>query len=168
MAASRSCKLIEFTGEPIPIEFRSNLRAGRDEVHASTHLHRRLILLDIALLKNPRERDRILAHEIFHFVWWKAPLLRAAYSALIQEELSAGATGEMGWSAEWRKVALKRNDVQQHSGRFRDYLCESFCDTCACFLLNIKRHPEITLRAKFRGTRGNFFAANLAGRRLKI
>jgi len=159
---------IEFIGEAIPIEFRPNLRARGSEVHASTFLHRRLIILDSALLRNRPERERILAHEIFHFVWWKAPAIRAAYADRIHQEFASGIKGEMGWSAEWRKLELKPADLKHHTRRFRDYLCESFCDSSACLLLRISRHPEITLPARARRARRNFFEAYVAGRRLKI
>ena len=159
---------IEWIGDPIPIEFRPNLRAGASEVHACTYLRRRLIVLDTALLGDPRECERILAHEIFHFVWWKSPGLRERYTRLIHAEFAAGTRGEMGWSAEWRKLALRRVDVHKNSRRFREYLCESFCDSSACLLLGIGRHPELTLGAAARRKRRSFFEANLAGRRLKI
>ena len=172
MAASPCCKLtkakLEFVGEPIPIEFRADLRAGTAEVHASTYLHHRLIVLDTALRRSPRECERILAHEIFHFVWWKAPSIRSQYARLIGGELAAGARGEMGWSAEWRKLALRPTDLGGNTRRFREYLCESFCDSCASLLVGIARHPEITLTARSRRGRQSFFEANLAGKRLKI
>ncbi len=168
---------LEFCGEPILIEFRPNLRAWRgklsdtdrgSEVHAATFLRRRSIILDRALLRNTAECERILAHEIFHFVWWKAPAMRADYARLIHRELASGAEGEMGWSAEWRKLALKPADTLCNSRRFREYLCESFCDSCACLLLGVSRHPEITLAAPARRARKKFFEANVAGRRLMI
>jgi hypothetical protein len=165
MAASPCCKLIEFAGDPIRVEFRSNLRA---DFHAATFLHRRLILLDQALLRDKGESERILAHEIFHFVWWKGPLIRKDYEVLIRREFAAGSPGEMGWSADWRKQALRTGDVRNNSRRFREYLCESFCDSCACLLLGISQHEEITLPASARKIRRRFFEANLAGQRLKI
>jgi hypothetical protein len=175
MAGSPCLKLIEFAGEPIHVEFRSNLRARRGkldergaEVHAASFLHRRLIILDQELLRDKRDCERILAHEIFHFVWWKAPAVRKKYGSLIRQEFVAGTPGEMGWSADWRKQALHPNDVRNNSRRFRDYVCESFCDSCACLLLEISRHHEITLPPSARKTRRHFFEANLAGRRLKI
>ena len=169
---------IEFTGQPILIEFRPHLRASRgklvgphaggDDVHAATFLLRRLIILDRALLRHHPELNRILAHEIFHFVWWKAPAIRRAYALLIQQEFARSIQGEMGWSADWRKQALNPVDIQSNSRRFRDYLCESFCDSSACLLLHIPRHPEITLPAAARRQRQAFFESKLAGKRLKI
>jgi hypothetical protein len=157
--------LIEFAGQPIAVEFRSNLRA---DFHAASFLHRRLILLDQALLRDKGECERILAHEIFHFVWWKAPALRKEYGSLVRREFAAATPGEMGWSADWRKQALRPGDVPNNSRRFREYLCESFCDSSACLLLGISRHEEITLPASARKIRRRFFEANLADRRLKI
>jgi hypothetical protein len=165
MAGLPCSKLIEFAGAPIHVEFRSNLRA---DFHAATFLHRRLILLDQPLLRDKRECERILAHEIFHFVWWKAPRIRKDYEVLIRREFAAQTPGEMGWSADWRKRALRAGDAPNNSRRFREYLCESFCDSCACLLLGISRHEEITLPASARKIRRHFFEANLAGRRLKI
>jgi len=180
MAASPCFKLIEFTGQAILIEFRPRLRAHRGklgehgsdergaEVHAASFLHRRLIILDSALLRNKRECERILAHEIFHFVWWKAPAIRTEYGSLIGREFITATPGEMGWSADWRKQALRAGDVANNSRAFREYLCESFCDSCACLLLGISRHEEITLPASARKIRRHFFEANLAGRRLMV
>jgi hypothetical protein len=171
-----SLRRVEFAGEPILIEFRPCLRAWRgklicggergDEVLAGSFLRERRIVLDAALLDDAGERDRILVHEIFHFVWWKlGPRLRAGYEELLRAEK---ARGELGWSAEWRKQQLRAEDWRRRTRRLKDYLCESFCDTAAAFLLEIPRHEEITLNARARLARRTWMEESLGGRRLKI
>lgn len=148
----------QFCGAPILIEFRPSLRAvGRQlrcggergtEVHAGSFLKERRIVLDSALRQNKAECDRILAHEIFHFVWWKLGRNhRAHYEDWIAREIREGVPGEMGWSAEWRKAKLRMSDRVQQSRRWREYLSESFCDSAAARMVQLNRHDEITLSA---------------------
>ncbi len=174
---------VRFHGEPILVEFRRSLRASRGKlvsgshagsaVHAASFLRERRIVLDSALLRNAAERDRILAHEIFHFVWWKLPpATRGQYANIIRAERLSSVPGEMGWSAEWRKNALAPSDWFAGTRRFRDYLCESFCDSAAALIVSLKQHPEITLpagarRARFAWLR-NWMEVSLTCSGLKI
>jgi hypothetical protein len=97
------------------------------------------------------EFPRIFVHELFHFVWLRAGNPnRFAWEALMRRELDAGAGGELGWSAEWRKQAMAARDHRSRSRRWRDYCCESFCDTAAWLYSGAARHPEFTLAARFR------------------
>jgi hypothetical protein len=170
---------MQFDGQPILIEFRPQLRALRGKlvsggdygspVHAGSFLRERRIVLDRALLRSPAERDRILAHELFHFVWWRSGRkMRAAYEALIAAEFDSGKTGEMAWSAEWRRNDLISGDREGRTRRWREYLCESFCDTAAAYALGIESHPEITLGPGARRRRHQWMAANLDLDRLRI
>jgi hypothetical protein len=167
---------IEFAGDPITIEFRPRLRAWRGklvcggergtQVHAGSFLRERRIVVDSALLKQVKERERIVAHEIFHFVWWKLGRgRRAGYEELVRAERGRG---EMGWSAEWRRKELGAEDWESRSRRLKDYLCESFCDTAAACLLEFEKHQEITLPKSRRLARRRWLEENLGGRRLKI
>ena len=40
---------------------------------------------------------------------------------------------------------------------WRDYLCESFCDTAAWIYSGVRRHPEYTLAARHRDRRAEWF-----------
>ena len=78
------------------------------------------------------EFPRIFVHELFHFVWLRAGNpLRWSYEGCVRAEFRSGARGELGWSAEWRKAASRAGDVRRRSRRWREYACESFCDTAA-------------------------------------
>ena len=111
-------------------------------------------MLDLALLRDKAERDRILAHEIFHFVWWKlGRVRRAGYEDWIAGEMRDGVPGEMGWSADWRKSELQACDLVIRSRRWREYLCESFCDSTAALIVPAEHPPEITLSARARRRR---------------
>jgi hypothetical protein len=156
---------IEFTGKPILVEFRPHLRAWRGkllcggergaEVHAGSFLRERRIVLDRALLRNAKERDRILAHEIFHFVWWKLqPVVRAGYREVLRAEL--------------RKERLGAEDWHRNTRRSKEYFCESFCDTAAAFMLDRADHEEITLPARARGLRRAWMEESLVNWRLNI
>jgi hypothetical protein len=141
---------------PVRILLRPSLRAWRGKlltgegpgtaVHAGAFLRKREIVLDAALLAQPKEAGRILIHEIYHFVWTRlSNAARRSYEVLLSDEIRAGASGELGWSAEWRKNALAPRDVRTRSRRWREYVCESFCDTAAWISAGGGRHGEFTL-----------------------
>jgi hypothetical protein len=165
-----SDRLPPLEGRPVRIEFRSRLLSQRPRghaVHAATSIRGRLILLDAALRRNRAEHDRILLHELFHFVWARlGNPLRWSWEELIASERDP--CGELGWSAEWRKAALTTDDRARRSARWREYLCESFCDTAAWFYTGRARHDEFTLRAADRARRGRWFRQNLSKGPLSI
>jgi len=157
------------TRGPIHVEFRPALSARRGgllsseaagvPVHAATFLRERRIVLDSALASNRRELERILAHEICHFVWMRlGNARRRSYGTLIAAELRGRVQGELGWSAEWRKEKLKPRDRLDRTRRWREYCCESFCDTGAWILAGRGRHAEFTLPASQRALRRRWFA----------
>ncbi|HEY1184011.1 MAG TPA: hypothetical protein VGE89_07490, partial [Bryobacteraceae bacterium] len=112
---------------------------------------------------------RVFVHEWFHFVWRRAGNpLRRDFEALLAAERRAGARGELGWSAEWRKRALTAQEVRVRSRRWREYCCESFCDTAAWLYAGAAKHAEFTLALRFRRRRQAWFAQNIAGKRLSI
>ncbi len=136
------------------MELRSELTAKRgrlysgesrgDAVHAAAFVRQRVITMEAGLIRQPGEFQRILTHELFHFVWVRlGNARRQSWQVLIEAELNARARGELGWSAEWRKQTGVR------SGRsWRAYLCESFCDTAA-WLYSRQSHEEFTLAPRF-------------------
>jgi hypothetical protein len=141
---------------PVRIRLRPALRAWRGKlltgegpgaaVHAGAFIRKGEIVLDAALLAQPKEAGRILIHELYHFVWTRlSNAARLSYEALVAEEIRGGASGELGWSSEWRKNALVARDLRTRSRRWREYVCESFCDTAAWLSAGASRHEEFTL-----------------------
>ncbi len=138
-------------------------------MHAGSFLRRREVVLDTALLSSPGEMARILVHEIFHFVWMRlGNPTRSAYEQLLRREIRRGAKGELGWSAEQRKQALRRPDREGRTRRWREYVCESFCDTAAWLCLGLRRHPEVTLPALHRRQRRKWFRHTEALKRISV
>jgi hypothetical protein len=145
-------------GRPIRVELRASLGPHL----AATSIPRRLILLDADVLTPPREFERILVHEIFHFVWVRlSNEKRWSWEGVVGKQLTGKARGELGWSAEWRKLKLKRVDRQRRTRAWRRYVCESFCDTAAWRFSGLKAHPEFTLPAPARRSRRAWFTKNL-------
>lgn len=137
---------------------RGQISDGGEEVHAAAFIRERRLVLDSALRRNPRELRRILVHELFHFAWIRLSNSgRLAWERLLIEERRAGAGGELGWSAECRKDALSGGDVRQRTRRWREYACESFCDTAAFLLSGTGKHEEFTLPAGHRTLRKRWF-----------
>jgi len=129
---------------------------------AATHIPRRLILLDAELFSKKGEFERILIHEIFHFVWVRlSNQTRWHWEELLAKELAAHARGELGWSSEWRKNKLTRVDVRRRSTAWRRYICESFCDTSSWLCAGLQRHEEHTLCLRSRRTRRDWFLVYL-------
>jgi hypothetical protein len=133
--------------------------------HAATFIRQRLVLLDRDLLRDPAERRRIRLHEFFHFVWVRlGNPRRRAWEAFLAAEWKARARGEAGWSAEWRKRRLTASAVSNRSRFWREYCCESFCDTAA-WIFRGSGHAggdsEVTLSPARRRARAAWFRANL-------
>lgn len=122
-----------FQGSPVTVRYRSGLRdTAGNPAHAATFIRQRLIVLDTALKQSPDEHQRILLHEFFHFVWVRlGNPRRLAWEALLRTDRAKNALGEAGWSSEWRKDKLSADDAGTRSRRWREYCCESFCDTGA-------------------------------------
>ncbi len=137
--------------------------AGDDSMmHAASFVPRRRIVIDRALLGRPRELARILYHEVFHFVWARlGNPLRQSYERILRREWIQGARGDLGWSAELRKLDLDgRSPWNRERRRWADYVCESFCDSAAWFCLGARgSHPEWTLKPRFRRQRRRWFQA---------
>jgi hypothetical protein len=129
-------------------------------VFAGSFIRKREIILDRELQRQPRELARILVHELFHFAWVRlGNPARRSYEALVRREWKQRARGELGWSAECRKRVLAAHRSPASGTRWRDYLCESFCDTAAWLYSGVRRHPEYTLAARHRNRRAEWFRA---------
>jgi hypothetical protein len=136
-------------------------------VYAGSFIRKREIVLDRELERNPRELARILVHELFHFAWVRlGNPARRSFEALVRAEWKQRARGELGWSAESRKRALLHRAGQRRD--WREYLCESFCDTAAWIYSGVRKHPEYTLARRHRDRRAEWFRAELGGRRIPI
>jgi len=159
----------EVRGLPIGITFLPALRSHRGkllsgkaapgkEVHATSFLRQRRIVLDSALKKQPGELARILTHELFHFAWLRlGNPRRRSYEDLLRSEIGKRVKGELGWSAESAKTALTSGDAVRRTRRWREYVCESFCDSAAWLLAGGSDHQEFTLPAMVRRARRAWF-----------
>jgi hypothetical protein len=138
-------------------------------VHAGSFLRTREIVLESELLDQPMEFARIFLHEVFHFVWRCAGNpLRRSWEALLEGEWRRGARGELGWSAEGRKRRLGPGDRAARSRRWREYACESFCDSAAWLLGGAREHEEFTLARRFRENRRRWFGPLLSRAALRV
>ena len=158
-------RLPPLAGQPIRLETDPNLRDRRGAVHAGAFLRERRIAFNCTRAEFPR----IFVHELFHFIWLRAGNpLRHSWEALLQAELTSRARGELGWSAEWRKTALHAADSAGRTRRWREYACESFCDTAAWLYSGVQRHTEFTLAARFRARRREWFHQFVGNREVPV
>jgi hypothetical protein len=141
-------------GDPIRVEIRRSLGSHL----AGASIPQRLILLDEAVLARRGEFERILIHELFHFVWVRlSNQKRLAWEQVLAAELRARVKGELGWSAEWRKETLTLADPRLRTTKWRRYACESFCDSAAWMFAGLRAHDEFTLAAASRHERRRWF-----------
>ena len=131
-------------------------------VHAATFLREGRMILDRELLRRPRELRRIFVHELCHFVWWKlGNPRRFRLEALLAQEFKSHARGELGWSSEWRKQLLTARDIAKRTRAWREYCCESFCDT-GSFVAG-GNDGEVTLGRKWMAARVAWFKSRFGG-----
>ncbi len=141
------------------------LRDRRGPVHAGAFLRERRIALNCLRAEFPR----IFVHEVAHFIWLRlGNPARRSYEEVVRAEMAGRARGELGWSAEWRKNALRAEDIAGRTRGWREYCCESFCDTAAWMYGGMERHAEFTLSARWRGGRQSWYAEVLGNRSLSI
>lgn len=159
-----------FDGPPVKIRYRAGLRdTAGNPAHAATFIRGRETILDPALKKHPGQHRRVLLHEHFHFAWVRlGNRRRAAWEAFLKAEWEAHARGEAGWSAEWRKQKLSAADIAQRTRRWREYCCESFCDTAAFVMDARSDRSEVTLSAGRRRARIAWFRQNFPRRSFSI
>ena len=152
-------------GAPVRVDVARGLRDRRGPVHAGSFLRERRIVLDCTRAEFPR----ILVHEVAHFIWLRlGNPARRSYEDVVRAEIAARVGGELGWSAEWRKRDLRAPDIDGRTRRWREYCCESFCDTAAWLYSGVERHEEFTLGARWRRRRRIWFAAVPGNRTLSI
>jgi hypothetical protein len=151
-------RLPSIIGDGLRIRSAPALSDHRGAVHGGAFLRKRRIAIESGLRGNPGEFARIFVHELFHFVWLRlGNPRRKSYEELVEREVRGRVAGELGWSAEWRKQALSRADVARRTRRWREYTCESFCDSAAWMFSGVSRHVEFTLPARFRRRRRAWF-----------
>ena len=151
-------RLPPLQGTPIRIHEAPGLRDRRGEVHAGSFLREKRIAFNCTRAEFPR----IFVHELAHFVWLRlGNPLRLDYEGLLRTEFQVRASGELGWSAEWRKAALTPAIRRARSRVWREYCCESFCDTAAWLWSGCRKHSEFTLCAGHRRHRALWFRALL-------
>jgi len=168
-AAQGGPHLPNMDGRPIRLEIRRQLADRRGAVHAGAFLRQRRIVFDAETAADPDEFARIFVHEIFHFVWLRLGNPRRwSYESLLREEMRGRARGELGWSAEWRKRALANRDTGRRTRRWREYVCESFCDTAAWLFAGVEAHREFTLGRRFRIRRRQWFDHSAISKRISI
>lgn len=127
-----------------------------EAVYAGSYIRRREVVLDASLLARRGKLARILMHELFHFIWVRLPnAFRRSWEAILSSEFRARARGELGWSAERRKRSLNKSDAALRTRRWREYACESFCDTGAWFTTDAR--GEATLASTRRYLRRAWF-----------
>jgi len=152
-------------GLPVSVENVRSLRDRRGPVHGGAFLRERRIALDCSRAEFPR----IFVHEVAHFIWLRlGNATRMAYEDVLRAEFGARARGELGWSAEWRKDTLRPEDIARRSRRWREYCCESFCDTAAWMYSGATGHAEFTLSGRWLRRRKAWFSEALGGRTLSI
>jgi hypothetical protein len=163
--ARASRGLPPLAGRAIRLATAPDLRDRSGPVHGGAFLRERRILFDCT----PEEFPRILTHELFHFVWLRlGNTARRSFEGLIAGEISKRARGELGWAAESRKRKLAATDPTARTLRWRDYCCESFCDTAAWLYSGVPSHPEFTLARSWRERRRAWFRRTLKGRHLLV
>jgi hypothetical protein len=142
-------------GRPIVVSYRPE----SPRFHAGSFMRERRIALHPELRGARGELARIFVHELFHFAWLRlGNPARWSYESLILPEIRRGVPGELGWSAECLKERLARRDIRKRSRRWREYCCESFCDSGAFFYSGVRNHPEFTLPAAARSLRHAWFS----------
>jgi len=158
-------RLPPLNGAPIRVGRASGLADRHGASHAVTFLRERRILFDCMR----REFPRIFVHEVFHFIWLRAGnTARNSFGQVLAAEIERGARGELGWSAEWRKLKLTAADRRNRTRRWREYCCESFCDTAAWLYSGVERHDEFTLAKSCRKLRRKWFAQMLGAGQLPV
>ena len=147
-------RLPALSGAPIRIETMPGIRDHRGPIHAGAFLRERRIAFHCTGAEFPR----VFVHELGHFIWLRMGNPgRLRYENLLRAEVFCRARGELGWSAEWRKAMLTAGDIGGRTRRWREYCCESFCDTAAWLYSGVKRHQEFTLAARYRLRRRAWF-----------
>jgi hypothetical protein len=133
---------LTFLGAPIHIEAlpalsacRGKLLSGEDRgtpVFAASFIRQRRIVLDAALLSQPALGLPVLVHELFHFAWVRLGNNgRASFADLIEAERLGRARGGLGESSVVARCRIMPGKAAADARVWKDFVCESFCDTAA-------------------------------------
>lgn len=153
-----------FEGKPIEVSYLDAPRSRRGKlVDGGEHgfaldgcsfIRERRIVLASYLRDKKAEHDRVLLHELFHFVWVRlGNPARREYERIIRAEYQAGVGGELGWPSLEAKTRLRTGPKDRNDPLWRDYLCESFCDSAAWLMLERPRSNNVTLPPRSRQPR---------------
>ena len=114
-------------------------------VHAATFLRDRRIVIETQLLSDYSALRFVLAHELLHFSWLRlGNTLRSQFAGLLQREVQSRAAGELGDSSS---VAKERWKLRPASSQlWKNYVCESFCDTGAALYFAAPKAAQLALR----------------------
>lgn len=164
-------------GRPVQVAFLPELTAHRGKllsradrgtpVYAATYIRRRRMVLETSLLADPAALRFIFVHELFHFVWVRlSNRTRDEYSELLTRELARNARGELGESSLVKKAEIRRQpECLPSSALWRDYICESFCDSAACILTGAPVHAGLKLATRWIDIRRDWFEGNVHNER---
>lgn len=178
--SARSRKLLITTWIGLPLEasspvqvaflpeltaYRGQLLSGSNRgtpVYAASFIRQRRIVLETALLSNPAVLRFIFVHELFHFAWLRlGNARRNQYSCLLSSEIKAKARGELGESSAVKKSEfLAARNLATSSRIWRDYLCESFCDSAASIFTEGPLHEGSKLGKTWTALRREWFLPN--------
>lgn len=115
------------------------------------------MVLEDTLATRPSDLRLILTHEILHFVWWRlGNRRRADFQILLRAEEAAAARGEIGESSLVAKMAANASG-RGGEVRWKQYACESFCDTGAWLFAGVQDHSSFKLAARWRTKRASWF-----------
>ena len=136
-------------------------------VYAATFIRRREMVFESVLLRQPRNFRFFCLHEVFHFVW---PRLgnpaRTGFAGLLKDELSSHARGELAESAGVAKHKLNGHPTVDSAGAlWRNYICESFCDTAAWIFAGPQPGEPVRLAARWQNRRRAYMLALFSIRR---
>ena len=145
------------------------LRNGDRSTQAVSYVREKVIVLRQRLFRQRWLGQRLFYHELCHFLWPRLGVrARKRFVRHLECERARGLRGELGYSAQYRKARLLRNTGAgaKHLFRtifqgqaWREYACESFCDTGAYALARAAgsrpalRSVEFTLGARRRPAR---------------
>ncbi|MGH6878326.1 MAG: hypothetical protein ACREHV_13275 [Rhizomicrobium sp.] len=156
-------------GRPISVSFRRGLTAHRGKlvsraagrgtaVYAVSFVRQRKIVFDASLSSDPPRLRFFAVHEVFHFVWTRlGNPKRAEFARLLALELVSGAQGELGESSVISKARLRSRKSPPALQPWRDYVCESFCDTAAWLYAGAGTHGPVSLAGRWRNRRRSWF-----------
>jgi hypothetical protein len=121
-------------------------------------LRERRVVIEDSLTLRPLELRLIVIHELLHFAWWRlGNARRIGFGALLAEECVARTHGELGESSLVAKDAYLSGDGDGKERLWRDYVCESFCDTGAWIFSGIEDHASFQLASRWKTRRAAWF-----------